>query len=180
MLKTNISQKVAVVSLLVALTFAVAGLTAVTVLSESFVVAQGLSGGRISIPEAGNDPISDCIKTIGEGYVGKTIGDIQNWNETVQNFVSLITTDSTITLMNENIVHNGYPEDPAKPITDIPGIWDMLNDGNMTQYDRFHLFLTVVDHNLAAARPGFTEIEQIALSRCISDAVNTLDPTPSY
>ncbi|HYY67640.1 MAG TPA: hypothetical protein VE572_04770 [Nitrososphaeraceae archaeon] len=170
MLKTNISQKVAVVSLLVALTFAVAGLTAVTVLSESFAVAQGL----------GNDPISGCINTIGEGYVRKTLGDIQNWNESVQNFVSLITTDSTITLMNENIVHNGYPEDPAKPITDIPGIWDMLNDGNMTQYDRFHLFLTVVDDNLAGARPGFTEIQQIALSRCISDAVNTLGPTPSY
>jgi hypothetical protein len=170
MLKTNISQKVAVVSLLVALTFAVAGLTAVTVLSESFAVAQGL----------GNDPISGCIKTIGEGYVGKTIGDIQNWNESRQNFVSLITTDSTVTLMNKNIVHNGYPEDPAKPITDIPGIWDMLNNGNMTQYDRFHLFLTVVNHNLAAARPGFTQIQQTALSRCISDEVNTLGPTPSY
>jgi hypothetical protein len=170
MLKTNISQKVAVVSLLVALTFAVAGLTGVTVLSESFAVAQGL----------GNDPISGCIKTIGEGYVGKTIGDIQNWNESRQNFVSLITTDSTVTLMNKNIVHNGYPEDPAKPITDIPGIWDMLNNGNMTQYDRFHLFLTVVNHNLAAARPGFTQIQQTALSRCISDEVNTLGPTPSY
>jgi hypothetical protein len=178
MLKTNISQKVAVVSLLVALTFAVAVLTAVTVLSESFVVAQGLSGGHSQ--KDGIDPISGCINTIGEGYVGKTIGDIQNWNATVQNFVSLITTDSTITLMNENIAHNGYPEDPAKPITDLPGIWDMLNDGNMTQYDRFHLFLTVVDDNLAAARPGFTEIEQIALSRCISDAVNALPPTPSY
>jgi hypothetical protein len=170
MLKTNISQKVAVVSLLVALTFAVAGITAVTVLSESFAVAQGL----------GDDPISGCIKTIGEGYVGKTIGDIQNWNESRQNFVSLITTDSTITLMNKNIAHNGYPEDPAKPITDIPGIWDMLNNGNMTQYDRFHLFLTVVNHNLAAARPGFTQIQQTALSRCISDEVNTLGPTPSY
>jgi hypothetical protein len=170
MLKTNISQKVAVVSLLVALTFAVAGLTAVTVLSESFAVAQGL----------GNDPISGCIKSIGEAYVGKTIGDIQNWNETRQNFVSLMTTDSTITLMNKNIAHNGYPEDPAKPITDIPGIWDMLNNGNMTQYDRFHLFTTVVNHNLAAARPGFTQIQQIALSRCISDEVNTLGPTPSY
>jgi hypothetical protein len=170
MLKTNISQKVAVVSLLVALTFAVAGLTAVTVLSESFVVAQGL----------GNDPISGCIKSIGEAYVGKTIGDIQNWNETRQNFVSLMTTDSTITLMNKNIAHNGYPEDPAKPITDIPGIWDMLNNGNMTQYDRFHLFLTEVNHNLAAARPGFTQIQQNALSRCISDEVNTLGPTPAY
>ena len=157
-------------SLLVALTFAVAGLTGVTVLSESFAVAQGL----------GNDPISGCIKSIGEAYVGKTIGDIQNWNETRQNFVSLMTTDNTITLMNKNIAHNGYPEDPAKPITDIPGIWDMLNNGNMTQYDRFHLFLTVVNHYLAAARPGFTQIQQIALSRCISDEVNTLGPTPSY
>ena len=157
-------------SLLVALTFAVAGLTGVTVLSESFAVAQGL----------GNDPISGCIKSIGEAYVGKTIGDIQNWNETRQNFVSLMTTDNTITLMNKNIAHNGYPEDPAKPITDIPGIWDMLNNGNMTQYDRFHLFAAVVSHNLAAARPGFTQIQQIALSRCISDEVNTLGPTPSY
>ena len=157
-------------SLLVALTFAVAGLTGVTVLSESFAVAQGL----------GNDPISGCIKSIGEAYVGKTIGDIQNWNETRQNFVSLMTTDSTITLMNKNIAHNGYPEDPAKPITDIPGIWDMLNNGNMTQYDRFHLFTAVVNNNLAAARPGFTQIQQIALSRCISDEVNTLGPTPVY
>ena len=170
MLKTNISQKVAVVSLLVALTFAVGGLTAVTVLSESFAVAQGL----------GNDPISGCFKTIGEAYVGKTIGDIQNWNESRQNFVSLITTDSTITLMNKNIAHNGYPEDPAKPITDTLGIWDMVNNGNMTQYDRFHLFLIVVNHNLAAARPGFTQIQQNALSSCITNEVNTLGPTPSY
>ena len=170
MLKTNISQKVAVVSLLVTLTFAIAGLAAVTVLSESFAVAQGL----------GNDPISGCIKTIGEGYVGKTIGDIQNWNKSRQNFVSLMTTDSTITLMNKNIAHNGYPEDPAKPITDIPGIWDMLNNGNMTQWDRFHLFPLQVNHNLAATRPGFTQLQQIMLSRCISDKVNTLGPTPSY
>jgi hypothetical protein len=170
MLKRNISQRIAVVSLLVALTFAVAGLTAVTVLSESFAVAQGL----------GNDPISGCIKKIGEAYVGKTIGDIQNWNESRQNFVSLITTDSTIKLMNQDIAHNGYPEDPAKPITDTLGIWDMLKNGNMTQYDRFHLFPTVVNHNLAAARPAFTQLQQTALSRCISDEVNTLAPTPSY
>ena len=170
MLKTNISQRVAVLALLIVSTFAVAGLTAVTMLSESFAVAQGL----------GNDPISGCFKTIGEAYVGKTIGDIQNWNTSRQNFVSLITTDSTITLMNKNIAHNGYPEDPAKPITDIPGIWDMLNNGNMTQYDRFHLFLTEVNHNLGDARPGFTQLQQNALSRCISDEVNTLGPTPVY
>lgn len=157
-------------SLLVTLTFAVAGLTAVTMLSESFAVAQGL----------GNDPISGCIKSIGEAYVGKTIGDIQNWNESRQNFVSLMTTDNTTALMNENIAHNGYPEDPAKPITDTLGIWDMLNNGNMTQYDRFHLFLNVVNHNLAAARPGFTQIQQNALSSCITNEVNTLGRTPSY
>ena len=168
--KTKISQKDTVVSLFIVSIFAAAGLTGVTVLSESFAVAQGL----------GNDPISGCFKTIGEAYVGKTIGDIQNWNKSRQNFVSLITTDSTITLMNQNIAHNGFPEDPAKPITDIPGIWDMLNNGDMTQWDRFHLFLTEVNHNLEAARPGFTQIQQIALSRCISDEVNTLGPTPVY
>ena len=170
MLKTNISQRVAVVALLIVSTFAVAGLTAATVLSDSIAVEQGL----------GNDPIAGCIKTVGETWVGKTVRDKQNWNESRQNFVSLMTTDSTITLMNKNIAHNGYPEDPAKPITDITGIWDMLNNGNMTQYDRFHLFPSVVNHNLAAARPGFTQLQQTALSRCISDKINTLGPTPSY
>ncbi len=169
MLKTNISQ-VAVVALLIVSTFAVAGLSTVTVLSESFAVAQGL----------GNDPISGCIRTIGEGYVGKTIGDIQNWNKSRQNFVSLLTTDSTVKLMNQNIAHNGFPEDPAKPITDTLGIWNLLNNGNMTQYDRFHLFTTEVIHNLADARPGFTQIQQVALGRCINDEVNTLGPTPVY
>jgi hypothetical protein len=170
MSKTNFSQKVAVMALLVTLPFAVAGLTAEPFLSESFVLAQGLE----------NDPISSCFKTIGENWVGKTIGDIQKWNESRQNFVSLITKDSTIRLMNENIVHNGFPEDPAKPITDTLGIWNMLTNGNMTQYDRFHLFLIEVNHNMEDARPGFTQVQQTALTRCISDAVNTLGPTPVY
>ena len=170
MLKTNISQRVAVVALLIVSTFAVAGLTAVTMPSESFAVAQGL----------GNDPISGCFKTIGEGYVGKTIGDIQKWNESRQNFVSLLTTDSTITLMNQNIAHNGFPEDPAKPITDTVGIWNLLNNGNMTQYDRFHLFVNEVILKMAAAKPGFTQIQQNFLGRCITEAVNTLNPTPLY
>jgi hypothetical protein len=180
MLKTNISQKVAVVALLIVSTFAISYAApaegaarhhgGAPVPSGSFAVAQGF----------GNDPISGCFKTIGEGYVGKTIGDIQNWNESRQNFVSLLTTDSTIKLMNENIAHNGFPEDPAKPITDTLGIWNLLNNGNMTQYDRLHLFFNQVNHNLAAARPGFTHVQQIALSRCINDAVNTLGPTPVY
>jgi hypothetical protein len=168
--KTNKSQRVAVVSLFIVSTFVAAGLTTVSFLSDSIVVAQSL----------GNDPLSGCFKTVGEGFVGKTIGDNQKWNQSTQNFVSLLTTDNTLKLMNENIIHDGFPGDPAKPITDMAGIWDMLNNGNMTQWDRFHLFPTQVIHNLAAAQPGFTQLQQIMLSRCISDKVNTLGPTPVY
>lgn len=169
MLKTNISQ-VAVVALLIVSTFAVAGLTAVTVTSDSIAVAQGL----------GNDPIAGCIKTVGEAWVGKTVGDKQKWNQSKQNFVSILTNGNTIKLMNKNIAHSGFPDDPAKPITDTAGIWSMLNNGNMTQYDRFHLFLNDVILKLAAARPGFTQLQQNFLGRCITEAVNTLSPTPNY
>ncbi|MGN6633346.1 MAG: hypothetical protein ACTHKP_14100 [Nitrososphaeraceae archaeon] len=168
--KTNISQKVAVVSLFIVSLFAAAGLTTVIFLSDSIVVAQSL----------GNDPLSSCVKTVGDAFVGKTIGDNQNWTKSTQNFVSLLTTDNTVKLLNENVAHDGFPGDTAKPITDMSGIWDMLNNGNMTQWDRFHLFPTQVIHNLAAARPGFTQLQQIMLSRCISDKVNTLGPTPVY
>ena len=136
MFKTNISQKGKVVALFVVLTFTVAGLTAVTFLSDSFVVAQGL----------GNDPISRCFKTIGETEVGT--GDSQNWTKSIQNFVSLIPADNTIKLINENIAH---PENPEKPITDMVGIWDMLNNGNMTAHDR-KMVLTEVN-SLLASRP---------------------------
>jgi len=161
MLKTNISQRVAVVALLIVSTFAVAGLTAVTVTSDSIAVAQGL----------GNDPIAGCIKTV---------GDKQKWNQSKQNFVSILINGNTIKLMNKNIAHSGFPDDPAKPITDTAGIWSMLNNGNMTQYDRFHLFLNDVILKLAAARPGFTQLQQNFLGRCITEAVNTLSPTPNY
>jgi hypothetical protein len=170
MLKTNISQRVAVVALLIVSTFAVAGLTAVTVTSDSIAVAQGL----------GNDPIAGCIKTVGEAWVGKTVGDKQRWNQSKQNFVSILINGNTIKLMNKNIAHSGFPDDPAKPITDTAGIWSMLNNGNMTQYDRFHLFLNDVILKLAAARPGFTQLQQNFLGRCITEAVNTLSPTPNY
>lgn len=169
MLKTNISQ-VAVVALLIVSTFAVAGLTAVTVTSDSIAVAQGL----------GNDPIAGCIKTVGEAWVGKTVGDKQKWNQSKQNFVSILTNGNTIKLMNKNIAHSGFPDDPAKPITDTAGIWSMLNNGNMTQYDRFHLFLNEVIFKTAAARPGFTQIQQNFLGRCITEAVDTLGPTALY
>ena len=172
MLKTNISQRVTVVALLIVSTFAVAGLTAVTVLLNSNAEAQKL--------ELGNDPIAGCLKVVGETLVGKTVGDKQNWNESRQNFVSLLTTDNTIKLMNQNIAHNGFPEDPAKPITDTAGIWSMLKNGNMTQYDRFHLFLNEVIFKMTEAKPGFTQVQQNFLGRCITEAANTLQPTPIY
>jgi len=169
MLKKEFFQR-GVMALLIVSTFAVAGLTAVTVLSNSNVEAQ----------ELGNDPIAGCLKSVGEMLVGKTVGDKQNWNESRQNFVSLLTTDNTIKLMNQNIAHNGFPEDPAKPITDTAGIWSMLKNGNMTQYDRFHLFLNEVIFKMAEAKPGFTQVQQNFLGRCITEAANTLQPTPIY
>ena len=69
--KTKISQKDTVVSLFIVSIFAAAGLTTVTFLSDSIVVAQSL----------GNDPLSSCVKTVGDAFVGKTIGDNQNWTK---------------------------------------------------------------------------------------------------
>ncbi|MFL6377611.1 MAG: hypothetical protein ACJ72R_09150 [Nitrososphaeraceae archaeon] len=211
-LKTNFSQKVAVVALFVVLTFAVAGLTAMTFLSESFVVAQGQNSTRpITRPIHGTDPISICFKTVdGEttttnqtattnattttpttkSYVigalttnqtattnASTVevgtGDIQNWTESVQNFVSLIPTDSNLTMINEKIVRG------SGPITDTEGIWDALTSQSMTAYDR-NVILTEVKSLLAAAKPGFTQIQQDALSKCITDETNSLGPTPNY
>ena len=57
-------------------------------------------------------------------------GDSQNWTESLQNFISLIPTDNTIRLINENIVGE------SGPITDMVGIWNVLLDGNMTAHDR--------------------------------------------
>jgi hypothetical protein len=162
--KTNISQKVAVVALFVVLTFAVTGLTAVTLLSESFVVAQERARER-------SDPISGCFKTIGKTEVGT--GDIQNWTESIQNFVSLLPTDDTLTLTNKNVVGG------SGPITDMVGIWNVLINENNTAHDR-QTVLTEVNSLLAASQPGFTQIQQDALSTCITNATNSLGPTPNY
>ncbi len=186
MLKTNISQKGKVVALFVVLTFAVAILTAVTFLSESFVVAQSPGNDPMycfktnvtintcpsnsNIKGFNNDP-TYCFKTIGETKVG--IGGIQNWTKSIQNFNSLIPTDNTIALINKNIVGG------SGPITDMVGIWDVMKNGNMTRYDR-QLVLNEVNSLLAAAKPGFTQIQQDALSLCITTEVNSLGPTPNY
>jgi hypothetical protein len=163
-IKPSISQKVAVVALFIVLTFAVTGLTAVTLLSESFVVAQERGRER-------SDPISGCFKTIGKTEVGT--GDIQNWTQSIQNFVSLIPTDDTLTLINKNVVGG------SGPVTDMVGIWNVLINGNDTARDR-QLVLTEVNSLLAASQPGFTQIQQDALSTCITNATNSLGPTPNY
>ena len=63
-----------------------------------------------------------CFKTIGETEVGT--GEIQNWTESIQNFASLIPTDDTITLINENVAGD------SGPVTDMVGIWDLMINGN--------------------------------------------------
>jgi hypothetical protein len=163
-IRINISQKVAVMALFVVLIFAVTGLTAVTLLSESSVVAQERARER-------SDPISGCFKTIGKTEVGT--GDIQNWTESIQNFVSLIPTDDTLTLINKNVVG------VSGPVTDMVGIWTVLINENNTAHDR-QTVLTEVNSLLTASQPGFTQIQQDALSRCITNATNALGPTPNY
>jgi hypothetical protein len=216
MIKTNVSQKVAVLALFVVLTFAVTGLSVVTLVSESFVVAQALRE-RI-------DPISHCFQVVrGETttqhpYTQALIatnqtqdiseeftlppatnattttnqtaatnattttnattvevgtGDIHNWNETVQNFVSLLPTSNNLTVINENVAGG------SGPITDMAGIWNVLTNGNMTAYDRQKV-LDEVNSLLAASKPGFTQIQQDALSGCITGLTNALPPTPNY
>jgi hypothetical protein len=76
-------------------------------------------------------------------------------------------------MINEKIVGG------SGPITDMEGIWDLLKSESMTAYDR-NLILTEVKSLLAAAKPGFTQIQQDALSKCITDETNSLGPTPNY
>ena len=148
----------------VVVTFTLAGLIAVTLLSESAVVAQERARER-------SDPISGCFKTIGETEVAP--GDIQNWTESIQNFVSLIPTDDTLTLINKNVVG------VSDPVTDMVGIWNVLINENNTAHDR-QIVLTEVSSLLAASKPGFTQIQQDALSKCITNETNSLGPTPNY
>jgi hypothetical protein len=156
-LKTNISH-VAVVALVIVSSFAVAGLRAVAFLSESFAVVQGL----------GNDPISGCFKATGKTEV--ETGGIQNWTESIQNFVSLIHTNKTLKLINEKIVG------ADGPITDIAGIWSVLKNDTMSAHNR-KVVLTVVNNLLATVQPGFTRIQQDTLGRCIINEAKSLGPS---
>jgi hypothetical protein len=117
-----------------------------------------------------HDPM-DCFKTAGQTKVEP--GDIQNYTKSVQNFVSLIPTASKITAINENIVGG------SGPVKDMAGIWDVMNNANMTRHDR-QLVLDDIHTLLVSAKPGFTKTQQDALSLCITTEVNSLGPTTNY
>jgi hypothetical protein len=183
-------KMIAALSIVVALTFALSGLAAVmTFHSGPFVVAVAQTPGndpmncfrsnvRIntcplnsSVPGIiHNDPMA-CFKTAGQTKVEP--GDIQNYTKSVQNFVSLIPSASKITAINKNIVGG------SGPVKDMAGIWDVMNNANMTRYDR-QLVLDDVNHLLADAKPGFTKIQQEALNLCITTEINSLGPTLNY
>jgi hypothetical protein len=185
MFKTNISQKGKAVALFVALTFVVAGLTAVTFLSEPFAIAQspGIDPNdcfrsNVTIdtcPSNSNiqrqNDTMDCFKKIEETKVGT--GEIQNYTKSVQSFVSLIPTDNKITTINENIAGG------SGPVTDMEGVWDLMKNQNMTRHDR-QLVLDEVNSLLADAKPGFTNMHHDELSLCITTELNSLGPTLNY
>lgn len=146
------------------ITFTLAGLVGVTLLSDSSAVAQERERER-------SDPITGCFKEVGETLVAPN--GIQNWTESIQNFDSLIPADDTLTLINNNVVGD------SSPVADIPGIWYVLINGNNTAHDR-QIVLDEVDSLLASSKPGFTKIQQDSLSKCIANETNSLGPTPNY
>lgn len=222
MFNTNVSQKGKAVALIVVLAFIVVGLTAVTSLSDSPVVAQTL--GNVSDPSVvaelsglskhphltpgnvsdspviaqgqDNDPndcfrtndnidtcpihshfkglsnaTTDCFKIVGEGKV--STGDAQNYPKSVQSFFSLLPANNELTSINENIAGG------SGPITDMKGIWDLMKSEDMTRNDR-QLVLDEINSILAAAQPGFTQIQQDAISFCITDETDALGPGLNY
>ena len=224
MFETLMPQEGKAVGMFVVLALAVAGLTAVTPLSDSFVVAQSLGNlsdpsvvaelsglskhphltpGNVSDSDSsvvaqsqGNDPndcfrtnenidtcpihshfkglsnaTTDCFKIIGEAKV--STGDAQNYTKSVQSFFSLLSANNELTSINENIAGG------SGPITDMKGVWDLMKNEVMTRNDR-QLVLDEINSILAAAQPEFTQIQQDALSFCITDETNALGPGLNY
>ena len=222
MLKTDISQKGKTVALFVMLAFAIAGLTAVTSLSNSSVAAQGpvnlsdpsvvaelsglnkhpnltpgnVSNSSVEAQTQDSDPndcfrtnnnidtcpmhshfkglsnsTTDCFKIVGEGKV--STGDAQNYTNSVQSFFSLLAANNKLTSINENIAEG------SGPITNMKGIWDLMGNEVMTRNDR-QMVLDEIDSILAAAQPGFTQIQQDGLNFCFTDETDALGASPNY
>ena len=223
------------VALYIVLAFAVAGLTAVTFLSEPLAVAQGLGNvsnsiivaqglGNLSDPSVvaqlsglsqnphltpgnvsnstviaqslENDPndcfrsndkintcpihshfkglsnaTTDCFKIMGEAKV--STGDTQNYTKSVQTFFSLLPANNKLTSINENIAGG------SGPVTDMEGIWNLMRNENHDS-KRQTMVLDEINSLLAAAKPGFTQIQQDALSFCFTDETNALGPGLNY
>jgi hypothetical protein len=163
-LNINISKKITSVTLFAIMAFTLAGFIEMTLLSESSAVAQERERER-------SDPITGCFKEVGETQVAPN--GVQNWTDSIQNFDSLIPTDDTLTLINNNVVGD------SGPVADMTGIWYVLINGNNTAHDR-QMVLNEVDSLLASSKPGFTQIQQDSLSKCIATETNSLGPTPNY
>jgi hypothetical protein len=114
---------------------------------------------------------TDCFKTVGEAKV--STGDTQNYTKSVQSFFSLLPENNEIRSINENIAGD------SGPITDMNKVWDLMKSEVMTRNDR-QLVLDEINSILASAKPGFTQIQQDALSFCITDETNALGPGLNY
>jgi len=222
MLGTIMPQKGKAVAMFVVLAFTVAGLTAVTSLSDPPVVAQSL--GNLSDPSMvaqlsglsqhpnlapgnasdssvvtqsqGYDPnncfysnvtldtcpihshfkglsnaTTDCFKIVGEAKVSTS--DAQNYTKSVQSFSSSLAADNKLTEINKDIAGG------SGPITDMNGVWKLMENGTMTRDNR-QMVLDEVNSHLASAQPGFTQAQLDALTFCIISEANALGPTPNY
>jgi hypothetical protein len=114
---------------------------------------------------------TDCFKIVGEAKV--STGDAQNYIQSVQSFFSLLPANNELTSINENIGGG------SGPITDMKGIWDLMKSEDMTRNDR-QLVLDEINSILATAQPGFTQMQQDALSFCFTDETNALGPGLNY
>ena len=61
----------------------------------------------------------------------------------------------------------------------MKGIWDLMGNEVMTRNDR-QMVLDEIDSILAAAQPGFTQIQQDGLNFCFTDETDALGASPNY
>ena len=209
MLETIMPQEGKTVAIFVVLASIVSVFTAATFISDPSVVAElsglnkhphltpgNVSGSSVVAQSQDNDPndcfrtnenidtcpmhshfkgllnaTTDCFKIVGEAKV--STGDAQNYTESVQSFFSLLSANNELTSINENIGGG------SGPVTDMKGVWDLMKSEDMTRNDR-QLVLDEINSMLAAAQPGFTQVQQDATSFCITDETNALGPGINY
>lgn len=193
MLNTDVSQKGKVLALFVFLSFVLAGLTAAPVSfhSKQYAAAQSLNGSQSlkfdpnkcfssnvtkntcpthSNTQNENDTV-DCFKKVEETVTGAA--QTVNYTKTVQNFNSLIPTNTVLSSINE------FVAGVNSPVKDMNGVWDLMKNQNMTRHDR-QVALDEINTLLTEAKPGFTSLQNDQLSLCITTEFNSLGPTLNY